>query len=186
MVHAFRPSGGSWSGFYHCSLLSFGNNQQQRNSSECLLGMCLVCRMGLGRSHGGWWGETRRKTFVWHFEFWWCEFLGHHNLWGKCLTLPDGNFHWAFACLFHFQWRWNTIISVTFTILGSVSVFSGNLIWLSWSFVWLPVTSTRSWICHFFFFFFFFFFHIFKRDKIGLFPDWTEDLALARSRTLFK
>ena len=78
MVHAFRQSGGSWSGFYHCSLLSFSNDQQQRNSSECLLGMCLVCTLGLGRSHGGWWGETQsqRETFIWHFEFDDASFLG--------------------------------------------------------------------------------------------------------------
>ena len=50
------------------------------SSREILLnaywGCVWVCTFHLGKSHGGWWGETQRETFIWHFEFWWCKFLG--------------------------------------------------------------------------------------------------------------
>ena len=83
-----------------------------------------------------------------------CNLLGHYN-YDIHQTLHDGSTHWAL------------LIHTTFSDLDCISrsqhcqtVLTAEfyvLIWLSWNFEWLLITSSRSWL--------FLFLHIFKGDN---------------------
>ena len=84
-----------------------------------------------------------------------CDFLRHHEC-NKCQTLYEGTKQWAYLFI---------TLSVTLTLLQDHSSVSFNwklhsLIWLSWNFVELLSTSSRSWI-----YYYFCLSHMFKRGN---------------------
>ena len=88
-----------------------------------------------------------------------CDFLRHHEC-NKCQTLYEGTKQWAYLFI---------TLSVTLTLLQDHSSVSFNwklhsLIWLSWNFVELLSTSSRSWIYHYFWF------RTCSREIIDIFP----------------
>ena len=66
-----------------------------------------------------------------------CIFLGHHRC-DKYRILHDGTTHWAAP------------VHTTLSDFDHMSRSHHGLIWLSCNFVWLLITSTRSWIYHYF------------------------------------
>ena len=84
----------------------------------------------------------------------------------------------SFTASLHFQWPWHY-----FKVTAVPNSFNWKFhvhILLSWNFVQLLITSSRSWIYHYFLLS-----HIFKGDSGHVF--WFDKtLSLAFSRTLFK